>query len=47
MVNASLENQGGIFFHENPPNPIGDTQKYQKKLNFWSKPAFYECFWSS
>ena len=24
----------GYFFHENPPNPIGDTQKYQKKVEF-------------
>ena len=34
----------GYFFHENPPNPIGDTQKYQKKLNFWSKTCFLWVF---
>ena len=34
----------GYFFHENPSNPIGDTQKYQKKLNFWSKTCFLWVF---
>ena len=31
----------GYFFHENPSNQIGDTQKYQKKLHFWSKTCFF------
>ena len=30
-LSVSVEIQGGVFFHENPLNPMENAQKYPKK----------------
>ena len=47
MVNASLENQGGLFFMKTPLTQLGIPKNIKKSWIFGQKPAFYECFWSS